>query len=73
MCVFSEIKDMKHIERYFHSVVRVMPQGQNFNFPNMVMWHIKLKGMVSTTGYKKKIHPMVNLATLGWGQKVKYH
>ena len=60
---------MKHIEHNFHSVVRVMPQGQNFYFPNEVMWHIKSKGMVSRTGYKKKFHLLVNLATLEWGQR----
>ena len=27
MCVFSKIKDRKHIEQNFHSVARVMPQG----------------------------------------------
>ena len=27
LCVFSQIKDRKHIEHNFHSVARVMPQG----------------------------------------------
>ena len=27
LCVFSQMKDIKHIRRDFHSVVRVMPQG----------------------------------------------
>ena len=27
MCVFSQIKDRKHIEQNFHSVARVMPRG----------------------------------------------
>ena len=39
----------------------------------MVMWHIKLKEMVSRTGYKNNFYPRVKLVTLGWGQKVKYH
>ena len=26
LCVFSQIKDRKHIEQNFHSVTRVMPQ-----------------------------------------------
>ena len=30
-------------------------------FPNMVVWHIKLKGMMSRTGYKLKFHRMVKL------------
>ena len=42
-------------------------------FPNMVTWHIKLKGMVSRTGYKLSFHPRFELVTLGWGKKVKYH
>ena len=27
LCVFSQIKDRKHIEQNFHSVARVMPRG----------------------------------------------
>ena len=46
-----------------------MPQEvfgiKNLIFPNMVMWHIKLKGMLSRTNYKKLCHPMVKLVTLG--------
>ena len=30
LCVFSQIKDRKHIEQNFHSVARVMPQGGTF-------------------------------------------
>ena len=29
-------------------------RGQKFNFLNMVMWHIKLKGMSSSPGYTEK-------------------
>ena len=29
-------------------------RGQKFNFLNMVMWHIKLKGMNSRSGYTEK-------------------
>ena len=47
--------------------------GQKFSFLNMVMWHIKLKGMISRPGYTKKFYPRIKLVTLGWGQKVKYH
>ena len=42
--------------------------GVNFFFPNMVVWHIKLKGMVSRTGYKLNVHPMVKLVTLRYSQ-----
>ena len=27
LCVFSQIKDRKHIEQNFHSITEVMPQG----------------------------------------------
>ena len=27
LCVFSQIKDRKHIEQNFHSVAGIMPQG----------------------------------------------
>ena len=30
VCVFSQMKDTKHIRRDFHSVARVMPQGWDF-------------------------------------------
>ena len=57
LCVFSQIKDIKHIRRDFHSVPWVMPQGLGLGvlgvkkILNMVMWHIKLKGMSSRQGY----------------------
>ena len=47
--------------------------GQKFNFPNMVMWHIKLKGMIDRSGHKRYIYPRVKLGTLGSDQMVKYH
>ena len=51
--VFSQMKDIKHIRRDFHWVPWVLPKGlglrgaggQKCNFLNMVMCHIKLKGM----------------------------
>ena len=30
MCVFSQMKDTKHIRQDFHSVAWVMPQGWDF-------------------------------------------
>ena len=54
LCVFSQMKDTKHIRWDFHSVAWVMPQGWDFGVPrgsiffsNMVMWHIKLTEMTS--------------------------
>ena len=64
LCVFSQMKDTKHIRRDFHSVAWVMPQGWDFGglgcpggqkkffFSNMVMWHIKSTGMKSRTECK---------------------
>ena len=45
LCVFSQIKGLKHIKRDFHSVAWVMPQGwdwgvpggQKLNFLNLVI------------------------------------
>ena len=62
LCVFSQMKDTKHIRRDFHSVAWVMPpgvglwgaggaQGVNF-FSNMVMWHTKSTGMTNRTECK---------------------
>ena len=33
MCVFSQMKDIKHIRRDFHSVTWVMPQGSDLGVP----------------------------------------
>ena len=61
-CVFSQMKDTKHIRRDFYSVPWVMPQGWDFGalrvprgsifFSNMVMWYIKSTGMTSRTECK---------------------
>ena len=37
-------------------------------FPNIVLWHIELKGMVSRTGNKLNVHPMVKLVILRYSQ-----
>ena len=74
--VFSQKKDIKHISQDFHLVPWVMPQGlglgggQKFNFLNMVMWPIKLKGMSSRPGYTENFYPTIKLVTLGCGQCV---
>ena len=66
----------------FHYVAWVIPQGVGLGvalgskfyfFPNMVKWHIKLKGVVSRMGYKLDVHPMVKLVTLRWSQYVNFH
>ena len=40
----------------------------SFFFPNMVAWHIKLKGMMSRKGYKLNLHCMVKLVILRYSQ-----
>ena len=80
LCVFSQMKDTKHIRRDFYSVPWVMPQGwdfealggalgSNFFFSNMVMWYIKSTGMTSRTECKLNFHPRVKLVTLSRGQR----
>ena len=33
LCVFSQMKDIKHTRRYFHSVAWVIPQGSDLGVP----------------------------------------
>ena len=86
LCVLSQMKDINHIRQDFNSFTWVMHApgfgtvggggglgGQKFNFLNMVMWHIKLKGMSSRPGYTENFFPRIKLVTLGWGQRIKYH
>ena len=47
--------------------------GQKFNFMNMVMWHIKLKGVSSRPGYTENFYLRIKLVTLGWGRRIEYH
>ena len=60
LCVFSQMKDTKHIRRNSNSVSWVMSQGWDFRvlgvlrwsiifFFNMVMWHFKSTRMTSRT------------------------
>ena len=44
-------------------------EGHKFNFLDMVMWHIKLKGVNSSSGYTENFYPTIKLVTLGWGQR----
>ena len=76
------MKDIKHIRRDFYSVPWVMHAqvlglgvlgDQKSNFMNMVMWHIKLKGISSRPGYSEFFYLMIKLVTLGWGQRIEYH
>ena len=49
--MFSQTKDIKHNEPDFHSA----GGSKMYFFPNMVMWHIKLKGMMSIEQDTNKI------------------
>ena len=42
MCVFSQMKDIKHIRRDFHLVAWVMPQGSDLGVPWGVGWSKKI-------------------------------
>ena len=42
LCVFSQMKDIKHIRRDFHSVAWVMPQGSDLGVPLGVEWSKKI-------------------------------
>ena len=46
-----------------------MGTGQKFNLLNMVMWHIKLKGMSNRPGYTKKNLAYSQTGDLGMGSK----
>ena len=48
LCVFSQMKDIKHIRRDFHSLAWVMPKGSDLGVPWGVEWS------------KKKIFPKFN-------------
>ena len=41
LCVFSKMKDIKHIRRDFHSLAWVMPQGSDLGVPWGVEWSKK--------------------------------
>ena len=83
LCVFSQMKDIKHISRDFYLVPWIMHAPgfgtwgcwgvKNLIFLNMVMWHIKLKGMISRPGYTENFYPGIKQVTLRLGQRIKYH
>ena len=66
------MKDVKHIRPDFlfgplgHAGGFEGAGGQKLNFLNMVMWHIKLKGMSSRPGYTENFYPTIKLVTFGW-------
>ena len=83
LCVFSQLKDIKHIRRDFHSVAWVMPQGWDLGVP----W-----GVGGSKNFVSQIQPDLVCELLTWmahataqffrspppgalgrGKKVKYH
>ena len=83
LCVFSQMKDIKHIRRDFHLAAWVMPQGWDLGVP----W-----GLWGQKNYFSEIQPDLVCELLTWmayatapffgspppgalgrGQKVKYH
>ena len=82
LCVFSQMKDIKHFRCDFYLVPwSCMPQslglggawGQKISFLNMVMCHIKLKGVSRRPEYTEKFYPKIKQLTFGWGQRIKHH
>ena len=83
LCVFSQMKDIKHIRQDFHSVGWVMPQGWDLGVPwgvggpNLLFPQIQpdfvcelLTSMAHATAHFFWSPPP---GALGRGQKVKYH
>ena len=80
LCLSLQMQDIKH-----NTGFSLGPLGHaqgfgtwrcwasKFYFLNMVMWHIKLKGMNSSPGYIERFYPTNKLVNLGWGQRVNYH
>ena len=84
LCVFSQMKDTKHIRWGFYSVAWVMPQGWDLGALGVPRRTKKLFFKHGHMAYqmngddeqnRKQVtfHPRVKLVTLGRGQKVKYH
>ena len=48
---------------------RALGRGQKFNFLNMVMWHVKLKGMSSRPRYNEQFLTYDKTGDLGMGSK----
>ena len=74
-CPFFRLWETLHLATNSQDLVKVTTLTQslveNLLFQNMVILHIKLKGMKCGTTYKQKIQPYSHPRPLGWGQKVK--
>ena len=56
LCVFSQIKDRKHIEQNFHSIVRVMPRGGT--------WGCWRESKTLAWGFAMAPHRLLDLVTV---------
>ena len=56
---------IEHAQFFGSLTPGALGRGQKFNFHEMVMWHIKLKGMHSRPGFTEKFWPTIKLVTLG--------
>ena len=79
LCVFSQMKDIKHIRRDIHSVAWVMSQGWDFGVPSGVgvqkMFPSKFN-QIWCVSYLHEWHMQRHnflVPALERGQKVKYH
>ena len=81
LCVFSQMKDTKHIRRDFHSVAWVMPQGWDFGVLAVPRWskkyffkHGHVAYEIEGDGEQNGMQvTFLSYVIFGRGQKVKYH
>ena len=79
LCVFSQMKDTKHIRRDFHSVAWVMPQGRDFGAlvvpRGSFFFQTWSYGLSNRRGWRAEQNAGKffilgsNWMTLGWGQR----
>ena len=68
MCVFSQMKGIKHIRRDFHSVAWVMPQGSDLVVPWWVEWSIFFRNSTRFGQWHMQRHNFLSPHPLGpWG------
>ena len=78
LCVFSQMKNIKHIRRDFHSVSWVIPQGWNLGWyrgigVKIIVSEIQPNLVCELHEWQVQRHNIFGPHPLGRGQKVKYH
>ena len=83
LCVFSQLKDMKHSRRDFHSVAWVMPKGWDLgvpwgvrgskNFFSLIQPDLVCELLTRMAHAMAQFFRSLPPGALGRGQKVKYH